>query len=206
MITTIETRPTSDVALQVRILGTGSVLPGRPRTTAEIAEALSVGRAAAWEARTGIKTRYWAEPGTLVAPLAAEALRRALDAAGLPATARRRDRRGGPRLRPTRRGGARLGLRQRRHASSGRPRRASDAHREAGVHPVPQEQPGDSRDRPVSDEQERVHGARSSRHTDGRSRLAAVPHVFRLALGHRAGGCCLPRTTMPGHGEWRGHS
>ena len=79
------------IALPVRILGTGAVLPGRPWTTAEIAATLSTGRdAAEWERRTGIGTRHWAEPGAKKAPFAAEALRRALDAAGLPAAALRR--------------------------------------------------------------------------------------------------------------------
>jgi len=77
--------------LPARILGTASLLPGPPRTTAEIAAALPVHRdPAEWEKKTGIKTRHWAEPGTRVAPLAAEALRAALDVAGIPATALRR--------------------------------------------------------------------------------------------------------------------
>ncbi len=81
----------TEIDLPVRILGTATVLPGAPRTTAEIAAGLSVKRdPAEWERKTGIKTRYWAERGALVAPLAAEALRGALDAAGLPATALRR--------------------------------------------------------------------------------------------------------------------
>jgi 3-oxoacyl-[acyl-carrier-protein] synthase III len=79
------------IDLPVRILGTGSVLPGPPRTTAEIAAHLSVQRdAAEWEQRTGIKTRHWVAPGVKQAPLAAEALRQALEAARLPATALRR--------------------------------------------------------------------------------------------------------------------
>lgn len=82
---------TTDIMLPARILGTGSVLPGLPRTTPEIAAALPVPRdPLEWEQKTGIKTRHWVEPGTRVAPLAVEALRGALDMAGLPATALRR--------------------------------------------------------------------------------------------------------------------
>jgi 3-oxoacyl-(acyl-carrier-protein) synthase III len=78
----------SDVALAARILGTASLLPGPSRTTAEIAATLPPrGDAGEWEKRTGIKTRHWAEPGTKAAPLATEALGRALEAAGLAATA-----------------------------------------------------------------------------------------------------------------------
>lgn len=77
--------------LSVRILGTSTVLPGAARTTAEIAALLPEKRdPAEWERKTGIKTRHWAERGARVAPLAAEALRGALDAAGLTATALRR--------------------------------------------------------------------------------------------------------------------
>ncbi len=80
-----------EVLLAVRILGTGSVLPGPARTTAEVAASLPNPRdPAEWERRTGIKTRHWAEPGARLAPLAAEALRLALDAARLPASALRR--------------------------------------------------------------------------------------------------------------------
>jgi 3-oxoacyl-(acyl-carrier-protein) synthase III len=79
------------IDLPVRILGTGSVLPGPPRTTAEIAVHLPVQRdVTEWERLTGIKTRHWVAPGVKKALLAAEALGKALDAAGLPATALRR--------------------------------------------------------------------------------------------------------------------
>jgi 3-oxoacyl-(acyl-carrier-protein) synthase III len=75
---------TSGVALPVRVLGTAAVFPGPPLTTDEITREVAVPHTPrAIEARTGIHTRHWAEPGTLAAPLAAEALRRALAAAGM---------------------------------------------------------------------------------------------------------------------------
>jgi 3-oxoacyl-(acyl-carrier-protein) synthase III len=77
--------------LSVRILGTATVLPGPPRTTADIAAALRVPRdPIECEHKTGIRTRHWAEPGALASSLAAEAVRGALAAAGIPATALRR--------------------------------------------------------------------------------------------------------------------
>jgi 3-oxoacyl-(acyl-carrier-protein) synthase III len=86
-----EERPRPEIRLPARILGTASLLPGRPRTTREIAAGLSLQRdVGEWEARTGIHARHWAPPGTLVAPLAAECLRAALDAAGQPTSALRR--------------------------------------------------------------------------------------------------------------------
>ncbi len=81
----------SDVALPVRILGTASVLPGRAVETSEVVA--MVGRrdaAGRYEQKTGILRRHWAEPGALMAPLATEAVRLALENAGLPATALRR--------------------------------------------------------------------------------------------------------------------
>jgi 3-oxoacyl-(acyl-carrier-protein) synthase III len=78
-------------ALPVRILGTASVVPGPPRTTAEIVQHLDKpGDAAKWEQRTGIKTRHWVEPRALATPLAAEAIRRALERAGMEPTDLRR--------------------------------------------------------------------------------------------------------------------
>jgi 3-oxoacyl-[acyl-carrier-protein] synthase III len=75
--------------IPVRILGTAGALPGRPKTTEELA--LAVGRNPAAVAElTGIRTRYWVEPGTRFADVGAEVLRRALDAAGLAATELRR--------------------------------------------------------------------------------------------------------------------
>src|SRR5262249_55235776 len=74
-----------------RILGTGSFLPGRAVTTAEVVRAAAPDRdPAEIEAKTGIRVRHWAGPEGRVAPIGAEALRRALDAAGLPANALRR--------------------------------------------------------------------------------------------------------------------
>ncbi|ABF86195.1 hypothetical protein MXAN_7242 [Myxococcus xanthus DK 1622] len=75
--------------IPVRILGTASVLPGPAVTTAELCA--RVGRNAAEVARkTGILTRHFAPPGTKAADVAAQALRGALDAAGLEARALRR--------------------------------------------------------------------------------------------------------------------
>ncbi|HYO73113.1 MAG TPA: ketoacyl-ACP synthase III [Archangium sp.] len=75
--------------LPVRILGTASVLPERAVTTAELAR--EVGREPeALERKTGIRTRYWAPPGTLMADLGAQALRLALQQAGMDATELRR--------------------------------------------------------------------------------------------------------------------
>ncbi len=77
--------------IATRILGTGSVLPGRAVTTAEVVATAAPERdAAALEARIGIHTRHWAGPDARVAPIAAEALRRALAAAGLEPGALRR--------------------------------------------------------------------------------------------------------------------
>jgi 3-oxoacyl-(acyl-carrier-protein) synthase III len=75
----------------VGILGTGTVLPGRRRTTAEVLDDLGKGeQAARYEALTGIHTRYWCRPDQRVASLAAEALALALVDADLDATALRR--------------------------------------------------------------------------------------------------------------------
>jgi 3-oxoacyl-[acyl-carrier-protein] synthase III len=78
------------IALAARVLGTATVLPGPARLTAEVARDVVTPDGASWERRTGIRARHWAEPGTRMAPLGAEAIRRALDAAGLPADALRR--------------------------------------------------------------------------------------------------------------------
>jgi 3-oxoacyl-[acyl-carrier-protein] synthase III len=67
-----------------RILGTGSLLPGRLVTTAEVAAAAGSTRDPAdLEAKTGIATRRFSGPDARSAPIGAEALRRALDAAGM---------------------------------------------------------------------------------------------------------------------------
>jgi len=78
---------TAQPLIPVRILGTSSVLPGRAITTAEVGERAYPGRdPAELVARTGIETRYWAEPGTTHASLAAEAMRGALASAGMDAS------------------------------------------------------------------------------------------------------------------------
>jgi 3-oxoacyl-(acyl-carrier-protein) synthase III len=70
----------------VRIAGTGSVAPGRRVTTAEVAARVSPPRdAAEVEARTGIRTRYFAAPDDSPARLGADALRLALAASGVAA-------------------------------------------------------------------------------------------------------------------------
>ncbi|MCY0999926.1 ketoacyl-ACP synthase III [Myxococcus sp. MISCRS1] len=75
--------------IPVRILGTASLRPGPAVTTAELCA--RVGRDVAEVMRkTGIHTRHFAPPGTQAADVAAQALRGALDAAGLPARALKR--------------------------------------------------------------------------------------------------------------------
>ncbi|WP_308726551.1 3-oxoacyl-ACP synthase III family protein [Enhygromyxa salina] len=62
-------------------------MPGRAVTTAEVCERAYPGRdPAELVARTGIETRWWADPETTHASLAAEAMRVALDRAGMDAT------------------------------------------------------------------------------------------------------------------------
>jgi 3-oxoacyl-[acyl-carrier-protein] synthase III len=80
----------SDVALAARVLGTATVLPGAARSTSEIARDVAPPDGTSWEGRTGIRSRHWAAPGARMAPLAADALRRALDAAGVPVGALKR--------------------------------------------------------------------------------------------------------------------
>jgi 3-oxoacyl-[acyl-carrier-protein] synthase-3 len=75
-------------ALRVRIAGTGSVLPGPPVATRDLVARVP----GAWDAeriaaRTGIAARHFVAPGTTAADLAACAVRKALDAARLPAGA-----------------------------------------------------------------------------------------------------------------------
>ena len=77
--------------LGVRILGTGRVLSGREKTTAEVAaEAMPDRDAADLVARTGIDTRYWLDEGATTAELGTAALGGALEAAGRPASDLRR--------------------------------------------------------------------------------------------------------------------
>jgi 3-oxoacyl-[acyl-carrier-protein] synthase-3 len=67
------------------ILGTGSALPARRVTNAELAE--TVDTTDEWIVeRTGIRSRYIAGEGETTATLAADASRRALDAAGVSAS------------------------------------------------------------------------------------------------------------------------
>ena len=64
--------------LWARILGTSSLFPGRAVETSEVAARAMPEKPKGWlEGRTGIRTRYWAPPGTRAADLGAEALRRA---------------------------------------------------------------------------------------------------------------------------------
>src|SRR5690349_11699314 len=73
------------------ILGTGSALPGRLVSTAElVARALPNRDPADIEARTGIRTRWFNEGAETVASLAIRCLNAALEDAKLPATALRR--------------------------------------------------------------------------------------------------------------------
>jgi 3-oxoacyl-(acyl-carrier-protein) synthase III len=77
-----------DPLIPVRILGTGSLLPGPAIPTAEVCARAYPGRDPEdLVRRTGIRTRHWAEPGTTHASLAADAMRLALAQAGLPADA-----------------------------------------------------------------------------------------------------------------------
>ncbi|MFO7561043.1 MAG: ketoacyl-ACP synthase III [Enhygromyxa sp.] len=76
----------AQATIPVRILGTGSVLPGRAVTTAEVCERAYPGRDPAdLVTRTGIETRHFADPETTHASLAVEALNRALAAARMSA-------------------------------------------------------------------------------------------------------------------------
>lgn len=76
------------VRFSVRIAGTGTVAPGRSVPTAEVVTHVTPPRdAAEVTARTGIASRRFAHPDESPAQLGAEALRRALAAADLPATA-----------------------------------------------------------------------------------------------------------------------
>lgn len=75
-----------------RILGTGSVLPGRSVSTAEVGALAFPGRdPAELVAKSGIEHRYWHDPAVdSVASVAAQTLRLALETAGLQATDLRR--------------------------------------------------------------------------------------------------------------------
>ena len=74
------------MTLAVRILGTGSALPGQPVDNATLIAAHGLESSDDWIIeRTGIRTRYLAESGVTASDLAASASRRALEAAGCPA-------------------------------------------------------------------------------------------------------------------------
>lgn len=75
--------------IPVRILGSGSVLPGEPVSTRSLIDRLGLDPVAL-ERRIGIHTRHFAPAGTTMASLGADALRLALEAAALDAGALRR--------------------------------------------------------------------------------------------------------------------
>jgi 3-oxoacyl-[acyl-carrier-protein] synthase III len=80
--------PSRNGKLRVRIAGTGSVLPGPPVTTAELVEQVAgIRDPVTVGVRTGIAARHWVAPETTAAALGAAALRKALDAARMPADA-----------------------------------------------------------------------------------------------------------------------
>ncbi|MEP6608774.1 MAG: beta-ketoacyl-ACP synthase III [Burkholderiaceae bacterium] len=73
--------------IYTRVTGTGSALPGRPVSNAELTRDLAergVETSDEWiVARTGIRQRYLVAPGVMTADLGAQAAKAALDAAGL---------------------------------------------------------------------------------------------------------------------------
>lgn len=82
------TEPVAQPALLARIAATSSWLPGVAHSTADLAAVAMPGRTAAEvEARTGISTRHFADPGETFASQAAAAVRLCLQRAGLPAAA-----------------------------------------------------------------------------------------------------------------------
>ncbi|MCO4747416.1 MAG: ketoacyl-ACP synthase III [Proteobacteria bacterium] len=72
--------------IPVRILGTGSVRPGRAVSNEEVCATVIPPRdpARVWE-KTGIRTRYWKNPEDSMVSMGAQAVRAALDLAGLEA-------------------------------------------------------------------------------------------------------------------------
>jgi 3-oxoacyl-(acyl-carrier-protein) synthase III len=79
---------TASIRLPCRILGSGSELPGRVHSTAELgARAYPERDPDQLAARTGISTRWWAGPDDSCAGVSTLALRRALRDAGLAAEA-----------------------------------------------------------------------------------------------------------------------
>jgi 3-oxoacyl-[acyl-carrier-protein] synthase III len=73
--------------IPVRIAGTGTVPAGRAVSTAELVARLGQGDVAAIEAKTGIVSRWFAEPGDTSAKFGTHALGAALDMAGIGAEA-----------------------------------------------------------------------------------------------------------------------
>lgn len=73
---------TTALAVPIGVLGTGSFVPPRIRSNAEVAEAANVTPEWILE-RTGVRRRHVVEPGTACSDLAAEAVRRAVRRAGL---------------------------------------------------------------------------------------------------------------------------
>src|SRR6185503_16199128 len=77
--------------ISVAIAGTGSALPRRVIPTRRLVEEAFAGvdpeSLARTEARTGIATRHWLEPGETAAGLATEAVKLALERAGMEAGA-----------------------------------------------------------------------------------------------------------------------
>jgi 3-oxoacyl-[acyl-carrier-protein] synthase-3 len=72
--------------MYARLIGTGSYLPGNPVTNDDLA-ARGIDTSDEWiTTRTGIRSRYLAEPGTTSSQLGLEAARRALEMAGVEAT------------------------------------------------------------------------------------------------------------------------
>nr|MBI3613382.1 beta-ketoacyl-ACP synthase 3 [Nitrospirota bacterium] len=68
--------------LQTRIVGTGSYVPARAVTNAEVGLALGLDAEAVYR-RTGIRLRHWADAGQATSDLAEQAARAACEAAGL---------------------------------------------------------------------------------------------------------------------------
>lgn len=79
------------VDLPVRLLGTASVLPGKRWTTEEVVARTQTSKTVEEiKAKTGIEARNWLEPGQTAAEVCAQALRLALEDAGMEATELRR--------------------------------------------------------------------------------------------------------------------
>jgi 3-oxoacyl-(acyl-carrier-protein) synthase III len=77
--------PSSATPLPMRIVGSGSYLPGNAVSTAEVCRAAFDATVSPeeLESRTGIKTRHWRGADETVASVSVESLARALDASGV---------------------------------------------------------------------------------------------------------------------------